>query len=367
MSEKASKPRDAGKATKRDDLNKGLMSDGASGAKQPLAEDFYRTYTGHESNALRLFAAAMRGAGGAGGATQRRPLIWLAGDSSLDNKFWLKNTKRTPACNGEERALRFGGGAAELPEDVAHAANTLLAARGLPFGCVNAAIEESTLARRAGGVLLPQDEVLRDQLADGDVIIVSVGGNDIAFQPSLATIMALLRMLGLPCCCLPRLGGASDARLEDGTAPGFAHIAKIFGADTRDFVRALLSGPQRAQPALVIVNMIYHPLEANAGACGGGWADLALSALGYNSNPGRLQIVNRSLFRDATSRIDLGAHIKFVACPLFNVLDPHNPAHYVERVEPSAVGGALMAREFVRLVAKHAQATCAGAGAGAGK
>jgi hypothetical protein len=169
-------------------------------------------------------------------------------------------------------------------------------------------------------------------------------------------------MLGLPCCCLPRLGGESDARLEDGTAAGLAHLIKLYGTDTRDYLRALLSGPQRARPALVIVNMIYYPLEANTGACGGGWADLALSALGYNANPRRLQIVIRSLFAHATSRIELDAPTKVVACPLFKVLDPSNAAHYVERVEPSAVGGVLMAREFVRLVVEHALAATASAG-----
>ena len=252
---------------------------------------------------------------------------------------------------------------------MAHSVNSLLTKRGLNFACVNAAIEESTLARRAGGRLLPQDEVLRDQLADGDVIIVSVGGNDIAFQPSLATIVAMLKMLGLPCCCcLPRLGGASDVRLVDGTASGLGHLIKLYGADTREYVTALLSGPQHAKPALVILNMIYYPLEANTGpqGGGGGWAELALSALGYNSNPQRLHTVIRSLFTHATSRVELEAPIKIVACPLYKLLDSRNPTHYVERVEPSAIGSALMAHEFVRIVAEHVQAEGMDAAAGRG-
>ena len=260
-------------------------------AASPPAVDaraYFSTYHGHDPAALRLVASALREgeaaaasiasasatAGDAPPASPpRRSLIWLAGDSSLDNKFWLRGgVRRTPACNGEERAF---GLAEPLPQDVAHCVNTLLGARAGSSGggggggagasrlaCVNAAVEESRLADRAGGRLLPQDEVLRDSLADGDVLVVSVGGNDIALSSSLATKAALVALLGLPlpsCCsalCPPRLGGASDAALEDGSALGLAHLTRLFGEQTRDYVRALLAGPQRARPALVVICMI---------------------------------------------------------------------------------------------------------------
>ena len=249
------------------------------------ARAYFSTYHGHDPAALRLVSSALREGGAVAASTDSntdgddpestpRKLIWLAGDSSLDNKFWLRGSvRRTPACNGEERAF---GSAEPLPQDVAHCVNTLLAARAGSGGggsggggggssrlaCVNAAVEESRLADRAGGRLLPQDEVLRDSLADGDVLVVSVGGNDIALSSSLATKAALVALLGLPlpsCCsalCPPRLGGASDAALEDGSALGLAHLTRLFGEQTRDYVRALLAGPQRARPALVVICMI---------------------------------------------------------------------------------------------------------------
>ena len=251
------------------------------------ARAYFATYHGHDPAALRLVASALREGGAAASATAGdapeppRKLIWLAGDSSLDNKFWLRGgVRRTPACNGEERAF---GSAEPLPQDVAHCVNTLLAARAGSSGgggggssrlaCVNAAVEESRLADRAGGRLLPQDEVLRDTLADGDVLVVSVGGNDIALSSSLATKAALVALLGLPlpsCCgalCPPRLGGASDAALEDGSALGLAHLTRHFGEQTRDYVRALLAGPQRARPALVVICMIVGLARAHHREC----------------------------------------------------------------------------------------------------
>ena len=38
----------------------------------------------------------------------RRPLIWLAGDSSLDNKFWIPNDT-APALDGYQVLLSLPG------------------------------------------------------------------------------------------------------------------------------------------------------------------------------------------------------------------------------------------------------------------
>ena len=358
-------------------------ADTTSAAALPDASAFYKTYHGHEPEALRAFAAAMRG--GAAGAEGARPLVWLAGDSSLDSKFWLDNQQRAPPCNGVERALSFGAGAGggagagAVPRDVAHSVIAALAARGLRFGCVNAAVEESTLADRAGGRLLPQDAVLRECLRDGDVIVVSAGGNDIALKPSAATAAALALLVGVPgvralplLAGLPLLGGgASDAAVADGSAWGMAHLVGMFGAQTRAYVNALLSGPQRARPALVIVCTIYYPLERGAvrGSDAEGWADGALGVLGYDENPARLQSAIRSIYEHATRRVAAedaaGAPVPVAACPLFEALDPRDARDYERRVEPSARGGEKMAAAFVQLMAEQLARGGGGSGGGA--
>jgi len=77
----------------------------------------------------------------------------------------------------------------------------------------------------------------------------------------------------------------------------------------------------------------------------------ALSILGYNSEPARLQNVISQIFEHATSRISFDG----IACapqPLFNVLDSKNAKDYVARVEPSAQGGEKMANAFVSQIEK---------------
>ena len=57
---------------------------------------FYLTYHGHEPEFLHRIYTPLR--------RQHRRMIFLAGDSSLDNKYWFADT--APAVNGYELLLR---------------------------------------------------------------------------------------------------------------------------------------------------------------------------------------------------------------------------------------------------------------------
>jgi len=84
--------------------------------------------------------------------------------------------------------------------------------------------------------------------------------------------------------------------------------------------------------------MIYYPDEANVPS----WANGALGALGYNTNPGKVQLLIRKMFEEATSRISIpGSEV--IPIPLFVPLDGTRSEDYVARVEPSAIGGRKMA------------------------
>ncbi len=48
---------------------------------------FYGQYHGHPASALGLLALKLRKTRNS--VSTERPLVWLCGDSSLDNKYWL--------------------------------------------------------------------------------------------------------------------------------------------------------------------------------------------------------------------------------------------------------------------------------------
>jgi hypothetical protein len=95
--------------------------------------------------------------------------------------------------------------------------------------------------------------------------------------------------------------------------------------------------------------MIYYPDEMADGS----WADGTLSALGYNNNPAKLQLVIRKIFALATQHISIpGSEV--IAVPLFLSLDGKDSSQYVQRVEPSVKGGKEMARLLVDAMASDA-------------
>ena len=74
--------------------------------------------------------------------------------------------------------------------------------------------------------------------------------------------------------------------------------------------------------------------------------------MGYNRNPAHLQCLIRTLFREATSAIEVQG-TRVVGLPLFETLDGRDTGDYVQRVEPSVAGGQKMARAIVDCILEH--------------
>lgn len=299
---------------------------GASGTDggEVSAHDFYGEYHGHRIEHLETVHNSLRTDGG-----RQRSMVWLCGDSTLDNKYWLPGFATSRALNGFEHCLN----PAVMQADVAYWVNKELAERGLgQSACLNCSVEESTLADRAGDRLLPQDEFIRDHLQPSDVLVVSVGGNDIALRPSLKTILSIVGLMASP-----------RSLLESGWAPGMSHILRLFGDRTRDLVANLCSRCPGGGPRCVVVCMLYYLDEAQTPS----WAARTLSALGYDKDPTKLQLLIRKAFEGATQRIELPGGVRVVPLPFYEALDGKDPKDYVQRVEPSAAGGQKMARALV--------------------
>mmetsp|Transcript_28867 Transcript_28867/g.62860 ORF Transcript_28867/g.62860 Transcript_28867/m.62860 type:complete len:340 (+) Transcript_28867:53-1072(+) len=307
------------------------------------ASSYYKTYYGHEVEHLDVAYDALR--------RRHESIIFLAGDSSLDNKYWLG--QRKAALNGYEDFLR----PPEMKADVCYWLNYEAVRRGADLGCINTAVEATSLSDRACCWLLQQDRFIRRHITSKDHLIVSVGGNDIALKPVLCTILNMLVMsncvpkaciehwscgcpplippnTGVDCgCFLCGLPGCITGLLA--CPPSFGYFIDLFGNIVQNYVLRLIGC---TRPQKVVVCTIYFPDEMVTGS----WADAALGALGYNSAPDKLQAAIRTIFRLATARICIPG-TEVVAFPLFEVLDGKTTSDYVARVEPSVSGGAKMA------------------------
>ncbi len=255
----------------------------------------------------------------------RRACLYLVGDSTLDNKYWIP--ERVASANGLERLVRPP---TSVP-DIAHWLNAELEERGLGdrFCAINGAVEESCLGDRSGGRLLAHDDVVRRKLRPDDVVVCSMGGNDVALKPSAMTILSMGALLLCP-----------KWLISAGLAPGLGHFVNLFGRETRRYLEALTA---ETTPRAVAVCMLYYLDEAP----GGSWAEGTLSALGYNRDPSKLQLLMRTVFERATRRVSLPGVERVVPVALYEALDGKRTEDYVQRVEPSAEGGRKMARRIL--------------------
>lgn len=262
------------------------------------------------------------------GALGKRPRVWLAGDSSLDCKFYIPRSG-VSAVNGYDRFL--------VPpvskRDVCYWLNTVLEPT---YAVINCAVEESTIQQRQTK-LLAQDEFLRDHISADDILVVSAGGNDIALRPTFATVWNIIKAVHLN----------STTRIE--TTPekvwGMPHFRSLFRDMTRHYIEQLVS---KTRPKRVIVCMIYFPDEANTPS----WAGPTLSCLQYNSNPERLQAIIRGVFECATMQIQLDG-VDVVGCPLFDAMNGKDSLLYVDRVEPSEKGGLAISELLTRYISRQ--------------
>lgn len=259
------------------------------------------------------------------------PIVWLAGDSSLDNKAWLSadgpGGKPLPVSVPDFYTPQFRTLTPFKP-DVAFWMNHHLGDRA---SVINGAIEASLLRERRGTFMLPHDRFVKDNMRPQDILVVSVGANDIALSPTMWTIFNMLRLTYL----------SSQENIENGSAWALGHFKRLFGKQVQKYIEGLMKD---TKPKVVIVCMIYYPLEASH-SFEKSWADQQLKALKYDTQPEKLQAAIRTMYEQATKQIKIKG-TKVITVPFYDVLDGKNADDYVERVEPSVEGGRKMSERL---------------------
>jgi hypothetical protein len=336
------------------------------------SREYYAEYSGHRVRHLRIVHAAMRAA-----PTCDR-IIWTAGDSSLDNKYWFHDTG--PAIGPLVHVLQRPAIISKL--DVTHWLNEQCelnhsschnnsggggggiggGRRSIRTAAINTAVEASTLNERTFA-LRPQDVFIRDHIQADDILVVSVGGNDVALVPCPCTIAAILGVICcLPTCCtergcsVPGFGaglpvddyccgcGPSLCSCACACPPCAGYVHHLFGMRVQKYIERLVS---KTKPAKILICMIYHPDEQPHP----GWASPVLSVLGYNRNPAKLQALIHNAFEQAVSAIQIPG-TRVIPVPLYAVLDGKNTSDYIQRIEPSPSGGRKMAEFIWNIITK---------------
>jgi hypothetical protein len=356
------------------------------------ASRFYGEYHGHLVEHLEVLLPALRESTQnqstscstgpeSSSSSENAPLIWTAGDSSLDNKYWFHDHRTAvgayrdildpPSMNADvtywlNRLAIDRATAARINSNSnsSSSSNNNSTNKNTHMATINTAIEATTIQQRTWK-LLAQDAFLRDNIHPGDTLIVSIGGNDVANAPTPCTIASMLCMVKAPQCCLegPHIpctcwkppcnehcwgcGPVSILACCTSMPPCLGYINHLFGTRTQHYIEALTA---KTKPKRILVCMIYYLDETPTPS----WASTALKCLGYDDDPERLQYLIRKFYVEATSKIQIqgggNTNTTVIPVPLFDVLDGKTSGDYVSRVEPSSQGGKKMAEYLLDII-----------------
>ena len=263
---------------------------------QVKSNEFYNEYYGHRISDLEKIYPILR--------KSSRTLIWTAGDSTLDNKYWF--TDHAQAVGVYKEVLNPPMSKC----DVTYWLNFILEQRktegSTHVAAINTAVEATTLNARSFK-LKRQDIFLRDHISKDDILIVSVGGNDVALLPSPCTIASMIGMLTLPMKCVEHGCTAGTIPVDDcccGCGPSFCscagscppclgYFAHMFGVRVQKYIEKLT---EKTKPKKILVCMVYYLDEAPVPS----WAGASLKAMGYDRDPARLQGFIKKVFEVAT-------------------------------------------------------------------
>ena len=170
-------------------------------------------------------------------------------------------------------------------------------------------VEATTLNERTWLGLKSQDKFIRDNIQSNDVLVVSIGGNDVALSPAPCTIASILGLVyctptkcldsGINACNIPindYCCGCTTSLLNclGSCPPCLGYLKHLFGIRVQKYIEGITS---KTKPSKILVCMYYYPDETNIPS----WAGPALGALNYNTNPTKLQLMIRKAFVEATS------------------------------------------------------------------
>lgn len=277
---------------------------------------FYTQYYGHPLEYLARLVRYFRSLG--------RRIVWLVGDSSLDNKHWLFEEDKTKttldldhgwcaqAVNGYENVLR----PPRMVRDVCYWMNYSL--RGTDWVCINTAVEESCLVDAPSA----HDGFVLSHLQSGDMVVASIGGNDLILKPSTSVLVTMgVGTYLIPQWCL----GTALTWLPN-------PLYELFATQTQEYLN-LFNKVYRK-----VICTPYFPC-----ASGGGWANRVLRHIDMIKAQTVIRAIHE-LYHKSLQQQDDGT----IAVPLYEALDWHCEGDYKCRVEPSVDGGRKIAQEIIK-------------------
>lgn len=284
--------------------------------KKCTGEQYAEEHYGHKKEHLEALIALQK-------RSLNKNIIYFAGDSALDNKYWLKNkAERQPAVNDLDKFFEDN----KCIPDVEYWLNYYLDSAKQNFAAVNTAVEEAriydykdkTSSQKAEVKMT--SELIRNNITQNDYLVVNVGGNDVLLANEPRKKEEFKKLF-------------SSNQAEKEAAMKF--FVNFIRDDTQAMISAELVSEQK--PKGVVICTFYMPSwDADASS----WSETVKLLDGKEEE---FLSFAQKIHTEAVSQIRITG-TQIIPLPLYEHLTGKDFGDYVDRVEPSSQGGKKMAK-----------------------
>ena len=271
-----------------------------------------------------------------------KPIIYLLGDSVLDNKDYIINVYYD-AINGYEKILTDShGNVGKMKPDVCYYLSKLMEDNSKTYGVINTAVIYSKLYDRQNNLFFT-DNFASKYVTPNDIFVISLGIDDLIFFQRNIILWNMIKLIHFN--ALDTIKQGPDA------AYGLNFFVKMFQDELQGYINKLLSNTN-VKPKKIILCMFYFPAIINDTCCCSNWENYFLSLLDYNNNPEPIKESIRQIYQYAISKIQIDG-IDIIPCPLYEVLDGSNVDDYYDRLGPSQQGGQKIAQKLYDIITNN--------------
>lgn len=279
-----------------------------------LSTKYYSEYYGHPINDLDYLVNNL---------FKNKSKIYIIGDSTMDNKHWLKS-KSCESVNGYEKVLK------SMVPDINFYINYYLNQFEIPYVSINAAVEESCIIEKSK--LNDHDKFVSKNIKDEDILIVSIGGNDVGTKLDTSMMINLVTSLFM----------YDPETIEKNPQKIIPEILKRFQINLKKYIKDIIG---QVKPKLIIICGFFFPCFHEQDS----WANNMLNLIDYKKNYNKIHSVTKSIYEHGIKSIEFD-DIEIKTIPLYEVLDFKDKNDYVARVSASDEGGFKIGRELIRII-----------------
>ena len=280
-------------------------------------DKFYSDTNGHSPKYLQTICNKFR---------QNKNFVFLAGDFTLDNKKAI--SKYVEAVNGYEEILH----PPESIPDITFHLNTFsskLDNKNLIINCTtgNNTLNEHDFSSKIS--MNQQDQIIIDNIKQDDILVISIGSNDIISKPTGDFISRLMKV------CPDQTEYVNYDELK--------YFAEYFYNNILTYIKQLCI---KNVPKLIIICGAYFPSITKGKSM---WSNQVLDLIDYNVYPSKLQSVLSYLYNESLTKINIdGYNIKYITYS--DILDGSDDDYYYNRLYLSNKGGYILSKKLWKFI-----------------